>query len=45
MTLGVAKFQVDDKEGGRQEGGSDLNVQWTLTGTSEYVSDPLCAAN
>ena len=31
MTFEAAKFQVDVKEGGG-EGGSDLNVQLTLSG-------------
>ena len=36
MILGAAKFQVDVKEGGG--GGSDLNVQLTLSGGKVNMS-------
>ena len=39
VSIGVAKYQVDVKEGG---GGSDLNVQWTLNkGQVNMLTAPL----
>ena len=43
MIFGAAKFQVDVKEGG--EGGSDLNVQLTLSGGKVNMSTALYVFN
>ena len=45
IIYGAAKYCVDVKEGGEGEG-SDLNVQWTLSGVLVHMSTaPYCEHN